>query len=92
MHVRCARAPILERSCTRTCTRAIHGAYKANSALNSDTNAFVHVFCLVMRACLHEKNMINVYAATENNDYYLNSVKNRDNFVVNVENRDISVF
>ena len=50
------------------------------------------VFCLVIRACLHEKSMINVYAATENNDYYLNSGKNRDNFEVNVENRDILVF
>ena len=36
--------------------------------------------------------MIKVYSATENSDYSLNSGKNRDKSIVNVENRDISVF
>ena len=30
--------------------------------------------------------MINVFAATENNDYNVNSGENQDSFVVNVEN------
>ena len=87
-----AWAPILECSCTHTCIYAVYRGSKppyrqwlidkqTHSCIQTP-NSFVHVFCLVMRACLHENNVIIISADTGNSDYYLNSV----------ESRDISVF